>query len=232
MESDDGSSPGGVPADQVVERRVMHGHHGDGVHPLVEQVGKDRALGLHVVPGRRYVGDLDAELSDVEGGLPNALPEQIEESRRFLGRDDDDSHVPSCRSDKVGAAMRRAPGSAVYRPAIRSGIVKNATAAKLMNATPQASALHPARPAAAGSRCPIKCPTRTAAAELMPNGTMKVRLARLRAIWWPASEAGSSRAIKAVANPKTPSSNTTCLTTGMPSFSSLARPGQSGASGT
>src|ERR1017187_9930250 len=69
MESDDGSSPGGVPADPVVERRVMHGHHGDGVHPLVEQVGKDRALGLHVVPGRRYVGDLDAELSDVEGGL-------------------------------------------------------------------------------------------------------------------------------------------------------------------
>jgi hypothetical protein len=32
--------------------------------------------------------------------------------------------------------------------AIRSGIVRNATAAKLMNTTPQASALHPARRAA------------------------------------------------------------------------------------
>ena len=117
MESDDGNSPGGVPADQVVERRVMHGHHGDGVHPLVEQVGKDRALGLHVVPGRRYVGDLDAELSDVEGGLPNALPEQIEESRRFLGRDDDDSHVPSCISDKVSAHMSRGARFSVPLPA-------------------------------------------------------------------------------------------------------------------
>src|ERR1022692_1809526 len=86
-------------------------------HPLVEQVGKDRALGLHVVPGRRYVGDLDAELSDVEGGLPNALPEQIEESRRFLGRDDDDSHVPSCRSDKVSAHMSRGARFSVPLPA-------------------------------------------------------------------------------------------------------------------
>ena len=66
--------------------------------------------------------------------------------------------------------------------AMRSGIVRNATAAKPMNATPQASALHPARPAAAGSPCPIRCPTRTAAAELIPNGTMNVRLAMFRAI--------------------------------------------------
>ena len=96
-------------------------------------------------------------------------------------------------------------------------------AARLINATPQASALHPARPAAAGSPCPIRCPTRTAAAELMPSGTMKVRLAIFRAIWWPASEAGSSRADQRGGQPRRRRlSSTTCMAAGIPSCSRRA----------
>ena len=43
-----------------------------------------------------------------------------------------------------------------------------------MNAAPSMIADHPARRAPAGSFLPNCCPTRTAAAELIPNGTMNV----------------------------------------------------------
>jgi hypothetical protein len=45
-----------------------------------------------------------------------------------------------------------------------------------MNVVPSSIAVHPARLAACGSFRPNACPTRTAAAALIPSGTMYVKL--------------------------------------------------------
>ena len=61
-------------------------------------------------------------------------------------------------------------------------MARNTTAALDMNPTPMAMAVHPALAAPCGSRRPTAWPTRTAAAEATPNGTMNVTDARFNAI--------------------------------------------------
>ena len=73
-----------------------------------------------------------------------------------------------------------------------------------MKSTPSPSAVAPERMAASRSRPPTAWPTRTAAADDMPRGTMNVRLARFRTIWCAASEMASSLPASAVAAENTP----------------------------
>ena len=75
----------------------------------------------------------------------------------------------------------------LVRSAVNWGAAtRKRTAPAAMNEPPAPNATRPARRVAGTSRAPIAWPTRTAAAAEMPNGTMKVRLARVRATWWAA----------------------------------------------
>jgi len=68
---------------------------------------------------------------------------------------------------------------------IRARVLEKLTktiAEQVMKPAPRIIADHPARRAASESPRPISCPTRTAAAELIPSGTMKVSEAQLSAI--------------------------------------------------
>ena len=71
-----------------------------------------------------------------------------------------------------------------------------------------------------GSPRPISCPTRTAAAELIPSGTINVSEAQLNAISCPDKAMGPSRAHIAVATVKAPISKRICVAAGMPSRNS------------
>ena len=72
-----------------------------------------------------------------------------------------------------------------------------------MNNELSSSAVQPATAAPCTSRRPYAWPTRTAAAELMPSGTIKVVEMTLTAMPCAASEASSSRAAMVVTTAKT-----------------------------
>src|ERR1700690_2106036 len=88
-----------------------------------------------------------------------------------------------------------------------------------MNPTPRRIADHPARRAPSGSLLPICCPTRTAAAELTPSGTINVSEAQFKAISCPAKATGPSLAHNAVAAEKAPISQRIWVAAGAPNFS-------------
>ena len=88
-----------------------------------------------------------------------------------------------------------------------------------MNPTPSIIADHPARRAPAGSFLPNCCPTRTAAAELIPSGTMNASAAQFNAISCPDNGTGPSLAITAVAPENAPISRRICVAAGAPSLS-------------
>ena len=89
-----------------------------------------------------------------------------------------------------------------------------------MNDAPSVMADHPARRAPAASFRPNCCPTRTAAAELIPSGTMNVSAAQFKAISWPESGTAPSFAISAVAALNAPISQRIWVAAGAPSLSS------------
>ena len=75
---------------------------------------------------------------------------------------------------------------------------------------------------------PIACPTRTAAAELIPSGTMKVVEITWTAMPCAASDTSSSLAAMTVTTPKTAPSNAICPVAGSPNLTSSRRRAQSG----
>ncbi len=77
-------------------------------------------------------------------------------------------------------------------------------------------AVHPAALAPRESARPMAWPTRTLAAVLMPMGTMKVKLAQSRAIWWPASGSAPKVEMMAVTVPKMAISTKICPPMGAP----------------
>jgi len=90
------------------------------------------------------------------------------------------------------------------------------------------SAVHPATAAPWISRRPYACPTRTAAAELIPSGTMYVVEITLTAMPWAASDASSSRAAIVVTTANTAPSNSTWPAAGRPSWMSRRMRARSG----
>ncbi len=94
------------------------------------------------------------------------------------------------------------PASVVKARARGTGKVTRVTAAHAMKPSPQASAALASRRAPSMSPRPIARPTRTAAAALMPNGTMYVSDARLMVISCPASGTVPSIPMRARAPPK------------------------------
>ena len=94
------------------------------------------------------------------------------------------------QQDDAGRDHARVAGE---EPRMVSGTSRKASAVADMKPMPSPSAVQPARRAPGASRRPIAWPTRTAAADESPSGTMKVKAAELSAIWCAASTAGSKR---------------------------------------
>ena len=67
-------------------------------------------------------------------------------------------------------------------PRMYLGKSQGATPIHAVDAVPKAGLLHPARVEAGGSRRPNACPTRPAAAVLIPKGTKEVKLTVFKAI--------------------------------------------------
>ena len=101
--------------------------------------------------------------------------------------------------------------------------------AALMNRPPSSSAAQPAAATPARSLRPTACPTRTAAAELIPSGTMNVVEITWTAIPCAASDTSSSFAAITVTMPKTAPSNAICPAAGHPSAISRRMRARSGA---
>src|ERR1035437_1491289 len=92
----------------------------------------------------------------------------------------------------------------------------SARPAALMNPAPSSRAVQPETAMPGGSFRPTAWPTRTAAAELMPSGTMKVMEMTLTAIECAARETSSKRAAMTVTAPKTAPSTKICMAEGKP----------------
>src|SRR5450759_2352620 len=97
----------------------------------------------------------------------------------------------------------------------------SARPAALMNPAPSSSAVQPETAMPGGDFRPTACPTLTAAAELMPSGTMKVMEMTLTAMLCAASETSSKRAAITVTTPKTAPSTRICMAEGNPRATSL-----------
>jgi hypothetical protein len=104
----------------------------------------------------------------------------------------------------------------VNADANRRGTVRNAMAGMIMNPTPQRYAARIAALARASSPAPIACPTRTAAADATPSGTMKVSAAKVIAIWCAAISIVPNTPMSKPIAPNAPASSSCCAPIGSP----------------
>src|SRR6201993_3174968 len=108
--------------------------------------------------------------------------------------------MAATKSKGMVAAMTA--GSSVKELAMRCGKRKMMAEKQAMAPAPRAMAAHPAEAASPGALRPMAWATRTAAAAESAKETMKVKLAQLRTIAWPARGRRPIVAMRKVAKPK------------------------------